>query len=92
MIGQPLVFLFIEQEFLPGISFLDTLDLLRSLLISMINAVNHKKIIAMADILCINGVEITLTKGQVIDGIQEVCLSRAVVSDKTVDLVGKNIL
>jgi hypothetical protein len=48
--------------------------------------VNGKKILAMFDVLGINGVEIGFAKGQVMNGVEQVGLAGAVVTRKAVDL------
>ena len=92
MVGQAVIFLFIEKKFLPCITFLDTLNVFRGIVISDIKSVDDKKIIPMTDILCINRIKITFTKREVMDGIKQVGLACPVISDKSVDLFREGVI
>jgi hypothetical protein len=49
-------------------------------------AVNDKKIFTMAYILGADRVKVALAKTEVVNGVQDICFSDAVIPDKTIDL------
>jgi hypothetical protein len=88
MVGKPLIFLFVQEESLSLVSFLDALDKLGIVPVTHERAVDCEIILVVADILGIAGIKVALAEGQVMDRIEKVGLSHPVIPCKTIDLVG----
>ena len=87
MVGQPFIFLMVYFKNFPVIGLLYTGNNIRTVTIFQVSAMNAEEVFVMPDILGINRVEIAFAKRQVMDGIQQVCFSSPVITDKTIDLV-----
>jgi hypothetical protein len=92
MIGQPFIFLPVAEEFFPVILLHDTLQVFRVPVGSEIGAVHRKKILAVPDVLGVIRIEITLAERQIVDRVQQIGFTRAVVSDYAIDLPGEKKL
>jgi hypothetical protein len=71
------------------ISLLNAGNNVRAVPVFQVSAMDAEKVLTMPYILRIDGIEITLAKGKVMNGVKQVCLSGPVITNKTVDLIGK---
>jgi hypothetical protein len=92
MIGKPVIFFFVQQKFLPVVSFLDALNMIRRIVITDAGTMYGEIILLVPDILAINGIEVTLAERKVMNGIQKVGFPDPVIPDKTVDLIRKLVI
>jgi hypothetical protein len=89
VIGKPVIFLFVQEKTLSLVSLLHAPDGTILSGIFRIDPVDRKELLTMPDILQIIRSEIALAKGKVVNGIEQVRLSDAVITDKTVYIVRK---
>jgi hypothetical protein len=89
MIGKALVFFLIDQKSLSLTPFLDTLHVVIGIIPLDEDAMNGEKIFAMADILGVEACKKTLAKRKVVNGIKQVGLANAIVTDKAINFIGK---
>jgi hypothetical protein len=86
MIGQPVVFLLIEPERFLVISFLNATDAIGFPTLTLIVTMYAEKIHFVPDVLHIHRIEIALAKGEVINGIHDICFAGSVITNEAVDL------
>jgi hypothetical protein len=55
-------------------------------------ALDHKKGFGVPDVLAVDGIKKAFTEGKVIDRVQQIGLSHAIIAHKTVDLFGESFL
>jgi hypothetical protein len=67
-------------------SFHPAIDILLIAEVILINALKHEKVLLMSDDLRINGVESAPTERKIIESIEEISLSLAVLTDKAIHL------
>jgi hypothetical protein len=89
MIGHTVIFLSIEQELLPVIPFLNAFYQVMRFIVPDVCSVNGKEILLMTDVLGIDGIKITFAKRKIMDRIEKVGFPYPVISNETVDFIGK---
>jgi hypothetical protein len=87
VIGQAIVLIGIDPEFLLMVLALNAAQLIVLVAIFKVGPVDGKKIFIMKDILGIYIVEIALAKGKVIYCIQDIRFACAVIANKTIYLL-----
>ena len=80
----------VDQESLAVLFLLNALDEITGIISLQEGPVNGKEFIAMADILGIKACKKTFAERKVMDRIQQVCFANTVVTDKAIDLPGKD--
>ena len=83
MLRQSFILLFIALEMFLRTTFHTTINILDITLFCAIFPFKHKEILIMHDNLRVNRIIGTTTKGEVIDCIQKISLTYAVMADKT---------
>ena len=86
MIGQAGIFLFIPLELFLLPALHTAINLFRRTVGSLIEALDDKEFLIMADVLRIDGIARTLTKRKEINGIEQIRFPHAVLAEKTVQL------
>ena len=86
MIGQAGIFLFIPLELFLLPALHTAINLFRRTVGSLIEALDDKELLIMADVLRIDGITRTLTKLKEINGIEQIRFPHAILSEKTVQL------
>ena len=74
------------------VTFLNTLDMVGRIIVSDTGSVDGEIILLVADVLAVDGVEVALAEGKVMNRIQQVGLTNPVIPDKTIDLVGELVI
>jgi hypothetical protein len=88
VVGKPVILLLISFENFAFVPVYSAINLVGSV-IRLKGSLDHRKFMLMPDVLRINGIKITLAKAQVMNGIQYIGLSNAIVSNKTIYPWGK---
>ena len=86
MIGQAGIFLFIPLELFLLPALHTAINLFRRTVGSLIEALDDKEFLIMADVLRIDGIARTLTKRKEINSIEQIRFPHAILSEKTVQL------
>jgi hypothetical protein len=60
--------------------------------VSLKGSLNDKKVFAMVNILAVNRIKITFTKGQIIYGIQKICFAGTIRAYKTINTITERCL
>ena len=87
MVAETVVFLLVEAERLLLVALLHARHQFVVLPVVRIHAVDGKEILLVADVLLVGGTKKTLAERKVVDGIEDVGLSRPVEAHETVDIL-----
>jgi hypothetical protein len=87
MISQPFILFLVEFEYFPVVSLLNTAYSIPGVTIFQVCTMYTEEIFMMADILGVDRVKIAFAERKVVDGIQQVCFARAIITNKAIDFI-----